>query len=73
MYPNPSETNQIRFNSNTPELYTLSLSTLAGQIIHSTELLSNQITLPELPKGYYLLQFKNRETGLTQTVKYIQK
>lgn len=73
VYPNPSETNQIRFNANKPEVYTLSVSTLAGQIIHSTELFSNQITLPELSKGFYLLQFKNNETGLIQNIKYLQK
>ncbi len=73
VYPNPSETNQIKFISATPEIYTLSISTITGQTLQTIELTSNNISLPELPQGFYLLQFKNEENGAIQSVKYLQK
>jgi len=71
--PNPSETNLITFNATSPELYNLTILTLSGQVIQIQELTSSQISLPELTKGMYILQFNNRISGEIQNVKYVQK
>ena len=73
VYPNPSETNQIQFNATSPEFYTLNVLTVSGQTIYTQLLNSSQISLPELAKGFYILQFKNNTTSEIQNVKYLQK
>lgn len=73
VYPNPSETNQITINATSPDSYNLTILTLSGQVLQNQDLTSSQISLPELSKGLYLLQFKNRISGEIQTVKYLQK
>lgn len=73
VFPNPSETNQIMFNSTSPDLYLLTIFSFSGQVLQNMDLASNQITLPELAKGLYFLQFKNKTSGEIQNIKYIQK
>lgn len=73
VYPNPSETNQIQFNATSPEPYSLTILTVSGQTIYTQNLNSSQISLPELAKGFYVLQFKNNTTSEVQNVKYLQK
>ncbi len=73
VYPNPSETNLITFSATSPELYNLAILTLSGQVLQTQELTSSQISLPELTKGMYILQFNNRISGEIQNVKYVQK
>jgi hypothetical protein len=73
IFPNPNNGNTITINGvQSVAGWQLKLMNVASQVVFATTLKSNQLQLPQIPAGMYLIQLFNINTGASSVYKYLK-